>query len=583
MIWAIASKIVIAIALAMVAECCLRRRSQPSLAFAAWYSVLLVLLLPPLFTIPVLNQSVRGDDQTTASVVPAVKQLASERPTQNDSDSIRSIDISSDAGDTAFGDSSAPQDSIAATPLSSSESTTNDSSVSTAPAEPLLGLLSFTYLLIAIWIAGSIYLLARRVLELRTIAALMKRTEPAANKFQAEYQLAAQQMGIQRAPKLVVADGSFSPMLWQPLLRQAKIVVPVFLTKSLKGEALDSIYRHELSHFRRRDGLRRWLEIVATSVWWWFPIAWLAQKRLHQLEEVCTDADVIRTSPSLAKTYARTLLDAEAYSSCPANRLVPTFSTTHPLKARIESIVGGIYRPQSRLAKLLPAAMFAAILPAGLLSGTSYQANQESSEAGAAKTEIKVAWTKELNSPSFGAAAVADIDDDGRLEIAFGTYFEDDSVRVLNGEDGSEYWRYNAASACLDASLRFADLDRDGALELVVPVSNRGWVLAFDAKTGDEKWRYSTTPTECTDTPPAILDFDGDGDLEVLYGTFQGNLHVMSNEGKRESLFSPTDNYVQTGPLAKDLNGDGTLDLGNRSRHLGEEAWRLVAIELCVD
>ncbi|MEN8152200.1 MAG: FG-GAP-like repeat-containing protein, partial [Planctomycetota bacterium] len=140
----------------------------------------------------------------------------------------------------------------------------------------------------------------------------------------------------------------------------------------------------------------------------------------------------------------------------------------------------------------------------------------------------EVAWTTPLDAPSFGSAAVADIDDDGRLEVAFGTYFGDDSVRVLNGEDGSEYWRFHAGRACLDASCRFADLDGDGHLELVVPVSNKGWVLAFDAKSGDELWRYTTSPTECTDSPPAILDLDGNGDgdgkLEVVYGTFKGNL-----------------------------------------------------------
>jgi len=173
----------------------------------------------------------------------------------------------------------------------------------------------------------------------------------------------------------------------------------------------------------------------------------------------------------------------------------------------------------------------------------------------------KVAWTQPISSPSFGAAAVADIDDDGRLEVAFGTYFGDNSVRVLNGEDGSEYWRYNAGNACLDASLRFVDLDKDGKLELVVPVSNKGWVLAFDAKSGDELWRYGTHPIECTDTPPAILDADGDGELEVVYGTFKGRLHVIAGKtGAKKRVYDVVSHYVQTGPIVHDLNGDGTKD-----------------------
>ncbi|MHC4469817.1 MAG: FG-GAP-like repeat-containing protein [Planctomycetota bacterium] len=181
-------------------------------------------------------------------------------------------------------------------------------------------------------------------------------------------------------------------------------------------------------------------------------------------------------------------------------------------------------------------------------------------EQKAVRPAPKVAWTTAIDAPSFGAAAVADIDGDGRLEVAFGTYFGDNSVRVLNGEDGSEYWRYDAQNACLDASLRFCDLDGDGDLELVVPVSNKGWVLAFDAKSGDELWRYGTQPIECTDTPPTVMDVDDDGRLEVVYGTFKGRLHVISNEGERERMYEVCDHFVQTGPTVTDLDGDGVRD-----------------------
>ncbi|MHC4859531.1 MAG: FG-GAP-like repeat-containing protein, partial [Planctomycetota bacterium] len=181
-------------------------------------------------------------------------------------------------------------------------------------------------------------------------------------------------------------------------------------------------------------------------------------------------------------------------------------------------------------------------------------------EQKAVRPAPKVAWTTAIDAPSFGAAAVADIDGDGRLEVAFGTYFGDNSVRVLNGEDGSEYWRYDAQNACLDASLRFCDLDGDGDLELVVPVSNKGWVLAFDAKSGDELWRYGTQPIECTDTPPTVMDVDDDGRLEVVYGTFKGRLHVISNEGERERMYEVCDHFVQAGPTVTDLDGDGVRD-----------------------
>ena len=49
----------------------------------------------------------------------------------------------------------------------------------------------------------------------------------------------------------------------------------------------------------------------------------------------------------------------------------------------------------------------------------------------------QILWWHDLNAPSFGGAAVGDIDQDGRPEIVFGTYFNDERICALNGEDGS--------------------------------------------------------------------------------------------------------------------------------------------------
>jgi outer membrane protein assembly factor BamB len=111
-------------------------------------------------------------------------------------------------------------------------------------------------------------------------------------------------------------------------------------------------------------------------------------------------------------------------------------------------------------------------------------------------------------------------------------------------------------------------------------------VLAFDARTGKERWKYETTPIECTDTPPAILDVDGDGKLEVVYGTFKGRLHVIDAEtGDGERVYDVVPHFVQTGPTVLDLNGDGVKDYvcatfkGDNSVHAvdgksGERLWR---------
>lgn len=193
----------------------------------------------------------------------------------------------------------------------------------------------------------------------------------------------------------------------------------------------------------------------------------------------------------------------------------------------------------------------------------SIPTSQESGHDGQVtpRNKLEALWTVKLSSPSFGGAAVADVDHDGKLEVAFGTYFGDDSLRVLHGSDGREMWNYDAGTACLDASLRFTDIDSDGDLELLIPVSNKGQVIAFEASTGKELWSYQPDPVECTDSPPTIRDCDGDGRPELVYGTFLGNLHIVDAlTGQAKRVHKISDEFIQTAPTAVELTGDEFMD-----------------------
>lgn len=165
----------------------------------------------------------------------------------------------------------------------------------------------------------------------------------------------------------------------------------------------------------------------------------------------------------------------------------------------------------------------------------------------------EVLWSVPTRSASFGSAAVADVNGDGRPDVAFACYFGDSTIRVLDGRNGEEIWSHDASKAvggdaCLDASCRLFDVDGDGKLELIVPVSNRSEVLCFDAAKGGLKWTYEAGLGECIDTPPLIQDLDGDGKVEIVVGTFKGALHIIDREGKRVARLPAAKGAVQSCP-----------------------------------
>jgi len=174
----------------------------------------------------------------------------------------------------------------------------------------------------------------------------------------------------------------------------------------------------------------------------------------------------------------------------------------------------------------------------------------------------QILWWYQLNAPSFGSAAVGDIDEDGALEIVFGTYFNDEHIYALNAEDGSLLWSYYTGG-CNDASPVIADVDLDGHLEVVIPASSPSMVYCFNGMNGDVKWSRSTGSSNCIDSPPAVADVDNDERPEILLGTFYGNVFCLNGEDGsivwQRNL--GTNSYIQSDPAVLDLNNDGQLEV----------------------
>lgn len=181
---------------------------------------------------------------------------------------------------------------------------------------------------------------------------------------------------------------------------------------------------------------------------------------------------------------------------------------------------------------------------------------------GAAQAQSpQIEWWYDLDAPSFGSSAVGDIDDDGKLEIVFGTYFNDEHIYALNAEDGSLLWKYDSGG-CNDATPVIADVDLDGEFEVILPASSTCRVFCFDGATGAVEWS-SSTGGNCLDSPPGVADMDNDGKPEIVFGAFYGYVYCLNGEDGSEEwrVNLGTNSYIQTGPNILDLDGDGALDL----------------------
>lgn len=180
---------------------------------------------------------------------------------------------------------------------------------------------------------------------------------------------------------------------------------------------------------------------------------------------------------------------------------------------------------------------------------------------------------------------VSDLDGDGRAEIVVCARDAHDAVNfaanhlaiVALDSAGRERWvlRPEWAHPLCDSQMVAADVDGDGRKEIFGMDWNTmghkpgNWeslgpahVFSLTAE-GQERW-HRTVENWWSDDDTALVDADGDGDLEVLaVGVSQGRdgLFVLdARTGEVQAHASAWPYRVQRGPEVEDLDGDGRAE-----------------------
>jgi hypothetical protein len=132
-----------------------------------------------------------------------------------------------------------------------------------------------------------------------------------------------------------------SPMLFG-VGTHSTIVCPTSLWNSLSDSDRKAFLGHELSHYFRRDHWVRWLEWLATVLYWWFPLVYFARSQLERYEEIACDSWTVSHFPIARREYAGALLNVVDFlneSNVGVPRLASRMQATQNLEERLRRLL----------------------------------------------------------------------------------------------------------------------------------------------------------------------------------------------------------------------------------------------------
>jgi hypothetical protein len=163
-----------------------------------------------------------------------------------------------------------------------------------------------------------------------------------------------------------------------------------------------------------------------------------------------------------------------------------------------------------------------------------------------------------LKMDSNTSPALADLDNDGRVEIIVG---DDAGLLHVFALDGSELPGFpRLAGSRIESSPTVVDLDENGMLDIIVGAAD-GYVYAWNS-VGDILLGWPVKTTDDVRSSPSVADIYGDGRLAVVIGSMDNFLYAFNPDGSPAPGF-PIDcgNKISSSPWVGDLDGDTQTDI----------------------
>ena len=132
-----------------------------------------------------------------------------------------------------------------------------------------------------------------------------------------------------------------SPLVSTPVLRGLFHPVIILPDTVYTAEQLENILSHELTHFRRKDVLVKWLMVLANGIHWMNPIVYFICRQTSRACELSCDEAVIKYyDASRKRSYGDTLIAVAAASKMPKAVLSATMcEEKSAMRERLSSIM----------------------------------------------------------------------------------------------------------------------------------------------------------------------------------------------------------------------------------------------------
>ncbi len=360
------SNLVLSVPLALIAYAVHRSQRSPTLAHLLWVLVLVKLVTPPIFALPVV-------------AFPNISAHAASAPIQT-AEAVLDVETKLATG----GIHAVTEASLAAQPALSL-----DSLIAVSKSGAL-----------ALWIAGCLFVLFRSLKSVfrfnRQLGSACRLVDPAVQELASE---AAEQLGLRSCPKVYSVPTEIAPLVWW-IGGRAKVVIPEKVELHYQPHEIQWILAHELSHIKRGDHLIRWLEWFVCVVFWWNPIAWWARHCLRANEEVCCDAMVMNALQPDPQSYGLLLLQIVEFVSSPGIRPpieACAINSGDSLDRRFRMLVS--MKTDTKVSQWLSGGLLAlamGLLPFGIASGQDYDAVERRLGAAVGDGEITLSQAQAM-------------------------------------------------------------------------------------------------------------------------------------------------------------------------------------------